>query len=120
MFVNCSNHSSGMWGKDQIQAARAWGEIKDHPFPYVDSGDDEKSIRQKAQDTVDEILSLRPDAVLCQGEYVLSYAIVRRLRERGIVAVAACSERIAEEQQMPDGSTRKISRFSFVRFREYP
>lgn len=120
MFVNCSNHSSGMWGKDQLQAAQAWGEIKDYPFPYAEPGDDERAIRKKAQDTVDGILDLHPDTVLCQGEYVLSYMIVRRLRKLGIVAVAACSERVVEEQQMPDGSTRKISRFSFVRFREYP
>lgn len=119
MFVNCSNHSSEMWSEEQLQAAHAWGDIADYPFPYVEAVADRKEIQKKAQHVVDRILGLRPDAVLCQGEYILNYAIVKRLKELGIMVVAASSERMVEERRMPDGSTQKVSRFSFVRFREY-
>lgn len=119
MFVNCSNHSSQVWGKNQLRAAQVWGEVRDYPFPCVEAAADKAAVQEMARHVVDKILALRPDAVLCQGEYILNYAIVKRLKEFGIVVVAACSERMVEEQQMPDGSTQKVSRFSFVRFREY-
>lgn len=58
-------------------------------------------------------------AVMCQGEFTLSYAIIKRLKERGICAVAACSRREAEEILQEDGSTRKKVVFHFEGFREY-
>jgi hypothetical protein len=64
-------------------------------------------------------LEWQPAAVLCQGEYCYTYAVVHRLRDAGITVLAACSERMVEERQEADGSVRRVSRFCFTRFRRY-
>lgn len=119
MFVNCSNHPSERWEERQLLAAGKWGEIVDYAFPYVRAGADEETVSEMAGKAVREMAQLRPDAVMCQGEFTLTYAIVKRLKEQGILVVAACSERRVEEKRLSDGSTQKESEFRFVRFRKY-
>ena len=46
-------------------------------------------------------------------------ASVERLKNSGVTVVAATSERIAVEEILSDGSSRQISTFRFVQFREY-
>ena len=118
-FVNFSNHSSKYWSKNQIEAARAWGEIVDIPFPNVEADCTEEEIRYIAESTIQEIMKYQPQAVLCQGEFTLSYAVIRCLRQMGIMVCAACSKRIAEEICLEDGISKKESQFEFVRFRKY-
>lgn len=119
MFVNCSNHPSERWEERQLRAAGKWGEIVDYAFPYVRADADEEIVSKMAATVAREIAQLRPDAVMCQGEFTLTYAIAKRLKEQGIPVVAACSERCVEETQLSDGSTQKASKFLFVRFRKY-
>ena len=73
----------------------------------------------KVQAHLSKILSMEPAAVLCQGEFTYTFAMVERLKALGVPTMAACSERVVEEQLDADGSTRKISKFRFVRFRMY-
>jgi hypothetical protein len=53
---------------------------------------------------------------LVQGEFTLTLAIVLRLQRRGIVCLAATSERRTDTLAFG----RKASSFAFGRFRAYP
>lgn len=119
MFVNCSNHKSDNWGERQIQEAEKWGEIVDFPFPNVDPKADEKAIQELAAKTAEQLLEIKPDAVMCQGEFSLTFSLVKILRENGIPVFSACSYRSAVEEHLPNGRVEKKAVFEFVRFRRY-
>ena len=118
-FVNFSNHSSDKWNPKQIEAASKWGSIIDLPFPEVSADASVEDIRLLACDYTDQICSLQPNAVMCQGEFTLTFAIVTMLKSRGITVVSACSSRNTVEAVSVDGTSQKTSIFEFVKFREY-
>lgn len=119
MFVNCSNHPSGSWGTEQRTAAEKWGTVVDYPFPNVKADDDAKRIINLAEAMAAEIALMRPDCVMCQGEYSLTYALVNKLKERGLYVVCACSERRLVTELAEENTVKKTSIFQFVQFREY-
>ena len=119
LFINFSNHCSDNWGADQIEAASRWGRIIDIPFPDVPADADEEDIQRIAYQCVNEISNLNPEAVLCQGEFTLAFAVVEMLKRRGITVVAACSNRKVVESFLEDGTCQKESFFEFIRFRKY-
>ena len=119
VFINCSNHPSAIWSKEQKQAAEAYGQIRDIDFPEVDPGWTEQEIQREADRICGEIFRYNVAAVMCQGEFTLTYAIVRKLKERKIPALAACSSRRTEETVNENGSTQKSTVFIFERFRKY-
>lgn len=119
MFVNFSNHSSADWSEEQRQAAESYGNIIDIKFPSVDPDASESDIEALADKCVESILAQKPSAVMCQGEFTLCYTVVRRLKEKGIVCLAACSVRESKEHRLDDGKVRRVSVFRFCRFREY-
>lgn len=119
MFVNFSNHASIKWEREQLEAAGKWGDIIDIPFPAVRVDASENEIVSMADEYSRRILTLSPEVVMCQGEFTLCYAVVRRLRARGITVVAACSERMVKEQIDEAGGQIKTVVFRFERFREY-
>lgn len=114
-FINFSNHPSESWSVDQITAAEQYGEIKDYPFPSVPGDADEEMIASIADIAVEKILSMDPAAVMCQGEFTLTFAVISRLIKAGIAVLAACSERQVQETE--DG--KKIVSFHFEGFRCY-
>lgn len=118
-FINCSNHTSSSWNQKQIEEAEKWGAIQDYQFPCVDADATEEEVRLMAERVIRDLIRLEPDAVMCQGEFTLTYNIVKGLKKMGIPVVSACSKRITEEEVQTDGSTKKISYFRFVRFRQY-
>ncbi len=118
MFLNFSNHPSCLWGQEQTAAAGEFGEIADLPFPQVPAEMSSEDVRRLADQYTAQILSRRPDCVLCQGEFCLSWNVIVRLKEAGVRVVAACSERMAEEVYGEKG-TEKKSVFRFVQLREY-
>lgn len=113
-FVNFTNHPSENWNADQKHAALKYGSIVDIMFPQVDPKATEADIKALAEKYVSEILKLRPEAVLCQGEFNLCYVVINMLKAEGVTVVAACSNRVVKDT--PEG---KISKFVFVQFREY-
>jgi len=119
MFLNISNHSSCNWSKEQLQEANTFGEIVDYPFPAVNATATESEIDELSDKIIDDVRIMKPDVVMCQGEFTLTYSLVKKLKDSGIKVVAACSERLAEEQFMSDGTVKKLSNFKFVQFREY-
>ena len=119
MFINCSNHSSKNWSEKQLLEARKWGEILDYPFPNVNAEWNEKKIEEIAKEVVNELSKKNPLAVMCQGEFSLTFQIVEQLKKLNIPVFSACSERKVIEYQDENQNTRKITEFSFVKFREY-
>lgn len=114
-FVNFSNHPSEKWSKEQMDAALQLGkEIADIPFPAVSPEASEEEIMELAKQLADKILKQYPTAVMCMGEFNLSYQVIKILKEHGIRVVAACTERNMREE-----NGERIYRFCFVKFREY-
>lgn len=119
IFINHTNHPSGRWGQEQIVAAKVYGEIVDFPFPLIDPSASEEEVIKLVQSNLEKILAAKPAAVLCQGEFNYTFAMVERLKNFGIMVMAATSERTTHEETLPDGTARQISTFHFVRFRKY-
>jgi hypothetical protein len=120
MFINFTNHPSKNWSREQTDAASAYGEIRDMPFPDVDPNGDEDYIEALADEYVTKITAQKPAAVLCQGEMTLAFSVASILSsKRGITALSACSERVVTEANGADGTTVKRAEFKFTRFRKY-
>ena len=119
MFVNLSNHNSTKWPPEQLEEAKKWGEITDYPFPPVSANATTEDVINLAEKVAKEICGLKPDCVMCQGEFTLTYHIVALLKKEGIPVVAGCSERNVMEQTKEDGSVERVAIYKFVQFREY-
>lgn len=119
IFLNHTNHPSKNWGNEQISAAKIFGEIKDFPFPNIPPQFGENEIKKIVSENLQEILKISPAAVLCQGEFNYTFAMVTELKKNNISALAATSERIVSTVIEKDGSSKSISTFRFVRFRSY-
>ncbi len=114
VFLNFTNHGSDTWEERQLEEARKYGEIVDLPFPNVDPCAREKDIEALGEECCREILRRRPAAVLCQGEFSLTFFVVTRLRAHGVKVLTACSERKVVQK-----GNVKSSIFEFAGFREY-
>ena len=119
IFVNHTNHASANWSAEQTAAAKSYGKIVDLPFPEVPPNFTAEEVRQMVLKNLQAILELKPVAVLCQGEFNYTVAMVEELKKNKIPVMAATSERIVSEIVAEDGSTKKISTFKFVNFRSY-
>lgn len=113
-FVNFTNHPSDKWEPEQSQSALEYGEIVDLPFPEVEAEADEVQISDMAASYVQQILDLKPCAVLCQGEFCLAFQVVSILKSQGITVLAACSKREVKVY----GNKKEVT-FKFIRFRKY-
>jgi len=126
MLINFTNHPSEKWTEDQKNSAiELYGEVKELPFPAVPTSAGASEVSVMADGIIDKILAMREEnpgaedfAVMVQGEFTLTYAVVRRLLARGIKTVSAVSERIVTEQ-VESGVVRKTAVFRFAGFREY-
>lgn len=114
VLVNFSNHPSSKWDKDQMEAAEQYGRVVDIAFPVIDENDDEEKIKKIGDEYLEEIMQYAPAAVMLQGEFTLSYYVIKELRKRNITVLAACTKR----ETYMNGDI-KISIFKFKRFRAY-
>ena len=119
IFVNHTNHPSENWSEEQKVAAEKFGEIVDVAFPLISPSADENEICAEVEKNLREILKMSPSAVLCQGEFNYTYAMVEALKHENILVLAATSERVTSESVQDDGTTKRVSIFQFVRFRRY-
>ncbi len=119
IFINHTNHPSAQWSAEQRAAAEVFGEIVDMTFPAVSANADEVEVQRMVEANLREILKMKPAAVLCQGEFNYTVALVEALKKNNIPVMAATSERVVEEIVDADGSTKRVSIFRFVRFRRY-
>ena len=120
-FVNFTNHSSSKWGEAQIEAAKKYGEVIDVAFPTVDPSATKEEIKAMADKAVAEILANHPSAVMAQGEFTLTFEVVKRLQKEGITCVVACTRRRTDEevQQLAAAGLTREGMFAFMGFREY-
>ena len=120
VFINLSNHPSDKWSREQREAAEEFGTITDMPFPKMDPHDDTEVWNNKVEEYLERILTIDENpVVMIQGEFVFTYRLVTVLKQHGIKVVVAETERVSEEEILPDGSTVRRSVFQFVRFLEY-
>ena len=116
MFINLSNHSSQRWEEEQLNAAKKLGgDITDIAFPNIMPASTSFEVDALANQYLEKVLELQPNAVMVQGEMTFVFSFVKKLQQAGIPAYAATTERISVEN--PDGS--KTSVFKFVQFRQY-
>ena len=118
MFINLSNHSSDKWSEAQIEAAKQYGDIVNLPFPQVDPKGDEAYIAGLTDAYCQKVHELADDAPLVvhlMGEMTLTFALVTRLKAKGIVCLASTTERIVTEE----APGVKTNVFRFARFRKY-
>ena len=119
IFVNHTNHQSERWSVEQKTAAEKFGRIVDLPFPDVPPNFNTDEVHEMVMKNLREILALKPAAVLCQGEFSYTVAMVEELKKNNVAVMAATSERVVSVVQESDGSTKRVSIFNFVRFRRY-
>lgn len=119
LFLNLSNHSSDKWSKAQLDAARAYGEVVDMPFPEIDPGATTEEIHKLAEEYADRITSsyLGRDlmTVHLMGEMTFTFRLVTLLHARGVRCVASTTQRKTIELE----GGKKESIFEFQAFREY-
>ena len=119
MFVNFSNHPSSKWSTEQLEAAKKFGDIKDINFPAVKTTETSDSIKNLTKCYAEKILALKPDCVMCVGEFTLCYNVINILKENNITVVAAVSDRIVKNITDENGIEHKDVIFEFKGFREY-
>lgn len=108
------------WSDEQKSTAETkFGSVVDYPFPAVNPYASPEEILADAEIISDKIASQIPDAVLCQGEFSLSFEVTAILLSKGIKVVCACSEREVDEETDENGTTKKTVKFRFAGFREY-
>ena len=113
MLLNLSNHPSTSWTEPQLTAAGS--KVIDMPFPQVDPDGDETYIEQLAQEYCDKIVKMKDiETVHLMGEMNFTFALVNKLKNNGFRCVASTTKRETVEE-----NGIKISKFNFVRFREY-
>lgn len=118
-FINISNHPSALWSDIQRKKAEEYGQIIDMAFPDVSPDLTEAEVSEIGTEYVKKILSYNPQAVMCQGEFTLTFDIVTKLKKYNVKCLSACSERNTVETKMSNGSVKKETIFSFIRFREF-
>ena len=119
IFINHTNHPSDKWSIEQKLAAEKIGRIIDVPFPDVPPNFDTSEVHELVMKNLREIMKLSPAAVLCQGEFNYTVAMVEELKKNNVAVMAATSERVVSTIQESDGTTKRVSIFNFVRFRSY-
>lgn len=117
MFINLTNHPSENWSKEQLNAARQYGEIVDLSFPIIEPTFTKEDIMFLVRESAEVIMGFKDgDTVVhVMGEMTFTYNLVKALKEKGITCLASTTER--NTIMAPDG--KKISEFKFVQFREY-
>lgn len=115
MFINLSNHPSSEWSEEQLKAAKEYGEVIDLSFPNIEPYFTSEDVNELADITAEGIVEIDDHAVVhIMGEMTYTYAVVSRLKAKGITCLASTTER---NTFMMGG--KKISEFKFVQFREY-
>ena len=113
MLLNLSNHPSASWSEPQLAAAG--GNVVDLAFPQVNPDGDEAYIEQLANDYYNKINEMSYiKTVHIMGEMNFTYSLVSKLKAHNIRCVASTTKRETVEE-----NGVKISKFNFVRFREY-
>ena len=119
LMINLSNHPYDTWSENQKAAAAVYGNVVDIQFPSVNESDDTDYINALADQyflQIQEMIVGKDVTIHIMGELTFTFALLKRLQERGIRCVASTSKRIVKEE-VPGRKEEVI--FEFDRFREY-
>lgn len=120
MFANVSNHPVPVWPAAQCRAAEAIARpIVDFAFPPVDPAATESDVAELARRVADSVIAAGATAAMVEGEFTLTYSVVRLLQRAGVRCYAATSARMASDSPLDGGRVARHSVYSFVGFREY-
>lgn len=118
LLINLTNHPYAQWDDEQKQAAQAYGEVRDLPFPRIDSTASEEEVTVLVNSFYEKIRALgRQDVttIHIMGEFSFTFALLKKLQAAGYTCVASTTERIVREI----GDNKKEVSFQFKRFRRY-
>ena len=118
LLINLTNHPYAQWDDEQKQAAQAYGEVYDLPFPRIDSTASEEEVTVLVDSFYEKIRALgRQDVttIHIMGEFNFTFALLKKLQAAGYTCVASTTERIVREI----GDNKKEVSFQFKRFRRY-
>lgn len=116
MLLNISNHPISSWSDKQTEAAKIlYGSIQDLPFPHINPTYNEEEIKVIANDYYNRINSIQPQAIHLMGELTFCFCLLMLLKNKGYKVIASTTTRNISYSETGE----KISKFEFVRFREY-
>lgn len=122
MLINLSNHPSTEWRKKQIEEANnIYGRITDVKFPDISPEADFIEVKEKAKGYLIEVKNLlmahekENNAIHIMGEFTFTFNLVELLKQNNILAVSSTTSR----QVYEDENGNKISKFNFIKFRNY-
>lgn len=121
LFLNLSNHPSGLWKKHQKAAALQWGEIVDVPFPNIPPEWTNEEVETLVEEYVEKCLALEEAkngaiaAIHLMGEMTFTFKLLQRLKEMDITVLASTTERLSSQ----DEKGNKVTVFNFIQFRKY-
>ena len=118
-FINLSNHPSKNWSEAQLSEAQKIGDIIDISFPSIDPDDSIEEIQNKASSIFSLICNFEDPVVMVQGEFTLTYQLVRMLQDAKIRSVVSTQKRVSKEYIDANGNTVKTANFHFEGFRNY-
>lgn len=120
MLINISNHPYARWQTAQREAAKAYGEVMDMPFPNVPPQATTAQVEIMAVGAINDILSMMQQhdnpttTIHLMGEMTFTYILLNKLRAQGIPCVASTTERSITME----GNLKKTI-FKFIQFRPY-
>ncbi len=115
VFANISNHPSSEWSEEQRRVALAYADrIEDVPFPAVPPTVSQRKFDKLLKETLHQV-PLATTHAMVQGEFTLTFALVKSLQHKKIACYAATGDRDTETS-----GNAKLSRFDFAGFREFP
>lgn len=116
VFVNFSSHPSALWSEEQLAAALSMADqVTDIPIPEIPPDAETEELVERCR-TLVRMLPQGATHAMVSTEFVTTFILVTMLQMMGITCLAATTRRTASI----DSEGNKISRFCFVRFREYP
>jgi len=121
VFANLSNHAIASWSSAQRAAAEAKGRVIEPEglLGPVGVDWDPAKVQQRAEHFRDWAIEQGVTDAFVATEFTLTYALVTALRKAGIRCWAAVTERTTREEQQPDGSVLRESRYVFECWRSY-
>ena len=122
MLINLSNHPSSKWSKEQLESAKnTYSSNVDLVFPEISPFLDLAEIEQIAEDYLIKIKNVLiqskddSNAVHIMGEFTFTFNLLEMLKQNNIPAVASTTSREVYEDKVGN----KLSKFNFIRFRNY-
>lgn len=122
MLINLTNHPLDTWSDLMLQEAKCqFHSLQEMEFPDIDPHASEEQIQTLAKKYAESIKirlnnsANENNAILIMGEFSFCYSLINILKENGFKCILATSNR----KTIQINNNEKLSKFIFVKFREY-